>query len=1144
MTIRVALHHQTKYQYDRSIGLGPQLVRLKPAYHARTPIIAYSQRVSPADHFVNWQQDPFGNPIGRYVFEKPADHLEVTVDFIADMTVINPFDFFVEEEFEAWPFEYDEVRRKQLLPYLEKPPMTPLFSQWVGELPTSADRVIDYLVDVNQRLERRIDYTVRMEPGVQSAEETLELARGSCRDSAWLLVQTLRHVGLAARFVSGYLIQLASDLPSLDGPSGPTEDFCDLHAWTEVYLPGAGWVGMDPTSGLFAGEGHIPLACTPFFSDAAPITGAHEPCEVEFSFDMSVRRVHEDPRVTKPYSEQQWQQIMATGDRFDEIMQESDLRLTMGGEPTFVSIDDMDDPQWNTDAVGEDKRVLSNVLLRRLQKHFGNGSLLHYGQGKWYPGESLPRWALTCMWRKDGHPIWKDQQWLADEGVDYGHTVQDAKRFIYTLARELNISAKMTFPVFEDTFHYLWRENRLPVDVDTSEPKLKDPNERAMMIRTFQHGLGKPIGFTLPLRRAWWQARPGWMGGRWPVRSEKVYLIPGDSPIGLRLPLDTLPVSSFSTNAFYSAPYDPTAINGPLPTMQRGMKGVSADPLREVRQEMPARSGENGFGGGGGPLGPGSGGPGGQPINEQVIDEIDEDDDLPTSEDVVHTALCIECRHGRLHVFMPPVNRMEDYLDLINAIEQTCERLQLPVIIEGYLPPPDSRVEYYKITPDPGVIEVNTQPTKTWRELAHLTETLYEEARLSRLGTEKFDLDGLHTGTGGGNHIVMGGSNPSESPFLRRPDVLSSMIAFWNNHPSLSYLFSGRFIGPTSQAPRADEGRIDAAYQLEMALAQVPQRWESTPPWLTDRLFRDLLTDLTGNTHRAEICIDKLYSPDSVTGRLGLIELRGFEMPPHARMSLAQQLLIRGLVLAFWQQPYREKLSHWGTSLHDRFMLPHFVWSDFLDVLRFMKHRGLGLEPDWFGTHYEFRFPRIGEVTYENVSLTLRNAIEPWYVMGEEPGASGTTRFVDSSVERMEVRAENFDPSRHALLCNGLRVPMHATGIKGTYVTGIRYRAWQPPRCLHPTIGIHSPLRFEVVNINTAASIGGCTYHVVHPGGRGTDSFPVNSVEAESRRASRFDTESLTGGLIQLPPMPPIGSDEAYPVTFDLLRASCGLGLA
>ena len=1123
MTIRVALHHETEYRYDRLVSMGPQLVRLRPAYHARTPIDAYSISVEPADHFTNWQQDPFGNPIVRYVFPDPCRHLKISVDLIADMTVINPFDFFIVEEADCWPFAYSDALTQQLAPYLAAGERTPLLGNWVESLPKKCDRIVDFLVEVNQSLHQRIDYLVRLEPGVQSPEETLTINSGSCRDSAWLMVQAFRQLGIAARFVSGYLIQLTADQKSLDGPSGPEADFCDLHAWTEVYLPGAGWVGLDPTSGLFAGEGHIPLACTPSYADAAPITGGHEPCEVEFSHAMSVSRVHEDPRVTKPYTDDQWQSIMDTGLKIDERLDEQDVRLTMGGEPTFVSIDDMDDPQWNTDAVGAEKRVLSNLLLLRMRDKFAPGGLLHYGMGKWYPGESLPRWALTCLWRRDGQPVWNDPNWIADEGRDYGHTPHDAKRFVTHLSRELNISAKMTFPVFEDTFHYLWRENRLPVDVDPLDPKLEDPNERSMMMRTFRSGLGTPVGYVLPLRRAWWQARPGWIGGRWPMRSEKVFLLPGDSPIGLRLPLDTLPTSSVSQSTVFSTPMDPTAPRGPLPPFARAIKGNEEDVLRDEPswQRESERGDEN--------VSP-------FPINEQVLTDEEDDDDLPTSDDVVHTALCVECRHGRLYVFLPPTQRLEDYLDLVSAIEQTCRELGLPVIIEGYLPPPDERVEFFKVTPDPGVIEVNTQPSESWTQLVDLTETLYEEARQSRLGTDKFDLDGRHTGTGGGNHVVLGSKTPADSPFLRRPDLLGSVIAFWNNHPSLSYLFSSRFIGPTSQAPRPDEGRRDAVYEMEIALSQLPGRDVYTPPWIVDRIFRDLLVDLTGNTHRSEICIDKLYSPDSSTGRLGLVELRGFEMPPHARMSLAQQLLVRAVIAAYWQEPYSQPLSHWGTALHDRFMLPHFVWKDLADVSDEIKRSGIDIDPNWFAPHFEFRFPLLGEVSYCDVQLSFRSAIEPWYVMGEEPGASGTTRFVDSSVERLELMLNGLDATRFRVLCNGINVPLHPTGIQGQYVAGIRFRAWQPPRCLHPTIGVHCPLRFDLVDTRSRKSVGGCTYHVAHPGGRGTDRFPINANEAESRRASRFTDLGMTGGHIDLVDAPAPVRANPYPVTLDLRR--------
>ncbi|TWT82260.1 hypothetical protein CA13_37220 [Planctomycetes bacterium CA13] len=1111
MTIRVSLHHKTSYRYPRPITLGPQLVRLRPAYHGRTKIDAYNLKVEPEDHFVNWQQDPFGNPIARFVFNKMATEFTVTVDLTADMTVIDPFDFFVESYAEKWPFRYQDDVKLQLAPYLICSKPTGKFAEWVDSLPTKSDSINDFLVNVNQLAQKRIKYLLRMEPGVQTPEETLTLGSGSCRDSAWLLVQTFRQIGIAARFVSGYLIQLTADEKPIEGPEGPAEDFCDLHAWTEVFLPGAGWVGLDPTSGLFAGEGHIPLACTPSFDGAAPISGGHEPCDVEFDHEMKVVRIHEDPRVTKPYSDGQWDDIMRAGEKIDERLIAGDVRLTTGGEPTFVSIDNMDDPQWNTDAVGEEKRVLSNVLLLRLRDKFAPGGLLHYGLGKWYPGESLPRWALTCLWRRDGEPIWNDPKFMADEGTDYGYTHEDADRFVRHLASELNINAKMTFPVFEDVFHYLWRENRLPVDVDPTDPKLDDPNERSMMMRTFTNGLSKPIGFVLPIRRAWWQTRPGWMSGRWPVRSEKIYLIPGDSPIGLRLPISTLPNSTNVTSPFYTSPADPFAPRPPLPPLPKGNEAAVQSGQWDSQSSLEL------------------------PVNEQVLDE-EIPDESPTSEDIVNTALCVECRYGRLHIFMPPTQRLEDYLDLVNAVELTCKTLNISVILEGYLPPPDDRIENFKVTPDPGVIEVNTHPTSSWEELADQIESLYAEAKLSRLGAEKFDIDGRHTGTGGGSHIVLGGAKPADSPFIRRPDLLASMIRFWNNHPALSYLFSGRFIGPTSQAPRMDEARVDAIYEMEIALAQLDTLENHRPPWLVDRLFRDLLVDLTGNTHRTEICIDKLYSPDSSTGRLGLVELRGFEMPPNPRMNLAQQLLIRAAIATFWESPCKDPLIRWQTSLYDRFMLPHFVWQDLCDLIDQLNRSGAGLDSQWYAPQFEFRFPKIGEINYQDIRLQLRSGIEPWYVMGEEPGADGTARYVDSSLERMEVLIDGMDATRYAVTCNGIRVPLHSTGVQGQYVAGIKYRAWQPPRCLHPTIGIHTPLEFDLVDMRNRRSIGGCRYHAVHPAGRSHEIFPINAAEAESRRTVQFEAMTMTGGTIDVPSMPKLIGRCEYPITLDLRR--------
>ena len=1080
MAIRVALHHQTSYRFDRPVGASPHVIRLRPAPHARTPIPAYSLKIEPAQHFINWLQDPFGNFQARLVFPEKIRGLTVTVDLLAEMTVINPFDFFVESYAERYPFDYEPTLRQELAPYLEIQESGPLLLDWLAGANRQPERIVDFLVEINRRLSRDIGYIIRMEPGVQGCEETLARRSGSCRDSTWLLVQILRRLGLAARFVSGYLIQLAADVKALDGPSGPETDFTDLHAWAEVFVPGAGWLGLDPTSGLFAGEGHIPLACTPTPPSAAPVTGSTEACETVFDFGMSVTRIHEDPRVTKPYSEAQWARIEMLGRDVDARLRSGDVRLTMGGEPTFVSIDDMDGAEWTVAAIGPTKRELAGRLLKKLRARFAPSGFLHYSQGKWYPGESLPRWALACYWRSDGAPLWRDPRWIADDEAPRGYGPEQARAFAVELTRRLGVEADHLVPGYEDAYYHLWKERTLPVNVDPLRCDLKDDEERRRLARLLERGLNEVAGYALPLR--WDHAGDGWASGPWVLRRGHLYLIPGDSPMGYRLPLTALPQVGETDRD--------------IPHPQSLFEWRAA--LGDAHGEVMRRYSE--FLRGGGETG-----------------DARQEQRAGDAGPVIHTALCVEPRDGHLCVFMPPLARLEQYLDLLACVEQTAAHLEMPVLVEGYDPPGDWRLRKLAVTPDPGVIEVNIHPAGDWEELKRNVEGLYEDARQSRLGTEKFMLDGRHTGTGGGNHVTLGGPTPADSPFLRRPDLLRSLVNYWQHHPSLSYLFSGLFIGPTSQAPRVDEARNDSLYELEIAFRQMPAG-EVPQPWLVDRLLRNLLVDLSGNTHRAEFCIDKLYSPDSATGRLGLVEMRAFEMPPHARMSLMQMLLLRGLVARFWEEPYPNRdLVRWGTRIHDRFMLPHYVWRDFDDVTDELNRAGYPFESDWFLPFFEFRFPRYGTVVQRDIELELRQALEPWHVLGEEQALGGTARYVDSSVERLQVKVRGMTGERHAVTCNGRRMPLRPTGIAGEYVAGVRYRAWQPPSALHPTIPVHSPLVFDLVDSWNQRSIGGCTYHVAHPGGRSYDTFPVNANEAEARRFARFWPYGHTPGPMVIP---------------------------
>ncbi len=1080
MGIKVALEHRTSYTFDRLVEVFPHVVRLRPAPHSRTPIEAYSLTVEPADHFVNWQQDAFGNFMARLVFPTRARSLTITVGLIADLKVINPFDFFIEDYAETVGFTYPRALAEDLKPYLrpvdeEHAGSGPgdLVEAWVDNFSVAPDtRTIDCLVALQRAVHAAVGYSVRLEPGVQTPDTTLRTGIGSCRDSAWLLVSILRQMGLAARFVSGYLVQLTSDVEALDGPSGPAADFTDLHAWTEVYIPGAGWIGLDPTSGLFAGEGHIPLSATPHPESAAPITGATEPCETTLEFSNVVTRVHEDPRVTLPYTEAAWAAINALGHRVDDRLAAGDVRLTVGGEPTFVSIDNQTDPEWTTDADGPHKRQRASDLAARLKAVWAPQGLVQRSQGKWYPGEPLPRWQIALLWRADGEPLWRDPALLADPWSDQPNGAEidpeAPQKLLGEIADDFGLPRSQVRPAFEDPLSRLAAAVRRPAGQAVAEGDDLAADSawaRAQLLTRLDDSVTEPAAFVLPLHRR--DDDAGWASADWTLRRGRIVLSEGDSPAGLRLPL--------------------TSISWQPPPQR-----AEADPTRET-----------------GPLQAG----------QKESAEITDADAVPT------TALVAEIRDGILYVFLPPTEELDHFVDLVERIEAGAAAVGCPLVIEGYGPPADPRLQSMTITPDPGVIEVNVAPTASFAEQRDQLETLYAHARLARLSTESFDVDGTHGGTGGGNHITLGGITPADSPLLRRPDLLVSLLTYWQRHPSLSYLFSGRFIGTTSQAPRVDEGRPESLYELEIAFAEIARLatggvddddGDGARAWIVDRALRHLLTDITGNTHRAEFCIDKLYSPDSARGRLGLLELRGFEMPPHPQMAMVQSLLVRALVARFWEKPLRAPLIRHGANLHGRYLLPHFIIQDIAEVAADLRDHGIEFDTSWLDPFTEFRFARIGTAVFGGVEIELRGAIEPWNVLGEEATAGGTARYVDSSVERLQVRLIGADRQRFVVTVNGHPIPLLATDNPDVQVGGVRYRAWQPPSALHPTITVDGPLRFELVDTAAGVARGGCTYHVSHPGGRSYDTPPVNAVEAESRRGRRFEATGFTAGAVDL----------------------------
>jgi uncharacterized protein (DUF2126 family) len=1085
--VRLLLQHRSRYSYPTPAHLGAHTIRLRPASHTRARVETYRLLIEQS-HKLRWHQDPYGNHIARVHFDdvEPVDALDILVELAVEVRPVNPFDFTVEAFADKMPFAYPDELKRELAPFLalDDPAFArgERFAALDAELPRRG-KTVSLLTTLNREVNKRVKYVIREEAGVYTPEQALREGKASCRDSAVLLTALLRSRGLAARFASGYLIQLTDEGMLPDQPKGVTRDVVDLHAWAEVYLPGAGWIGMDATSGLMCGEGHIPLCCAATPSLASPLDGTSDQPATDVGFEMKVGRLGHEARPTTPYTPEVWERLRAVGDEIDAHLLAHGVRLTMGGEPTFNARDEVDLPEWNGAALGASKLKLGQRLAAELKSRLAPGALTLHRHGKWYPGESLPRWALDIIGKRSGTPLWPDRPDLAEEKA----TTNDAGRFMAALAGRLHIADGIQ-RAYEDPWRLLQDEATAPVEVDAHRAKLDDPEERRRLARLLTRGVSTVAGWVLPITTS--PDRVSWLTERWEFRRGELFLVPGDSPIGLRLPLASLGPAS----------RPPPVEEEPVqPSDPRREAELEAEAARQAHQLVHAAGRER----------------------------------LTTG---IRTALCVEEREGAIWVFLPPLPSFGRFCQLIAAIDATRVETGLDVRLEGYAPP--SSPEQFKcaVTPDPGVLEVNLPPTATLREHEQLVEHVFAAALHSGLHAEKYLVDGRMAGSGGGNHITMGGASALESPFILRPDLLASLLTFLQHHPSLSYLFSGLFVGPTSQAPRIDEARHDALYELEIALERAFAREPDggrPPPWLGDRLFRHLLVDMTGNTHRAEVSIDKLFDPATPYGRQGLVELRAFEMPPHPRMVHAQVVLVRAMIAAFAARPYQAPLVRWGQALHDRFLLPYPMWRDFEDVLGELRARGIDLPEDAYRPFLELRCPLIGTLQAGDVTLEVRNAIEPWHVLGEEQTTSGTSRFVDSSMERIEVRVIGIVPERHAVLVNGHLLPLHQTQVAGTQVAGVRFRAWAPPHSLHAHLGIHHPVRLDVVDTWARRSLGGCAYHVLHPEGRGYDKPPLTRFEAAARLAQRFTLD----GQHPYPVLPvPARAHGDAPWTLDLRR--------
>ena len=1024
---RFAISFQTAIAFERRVRLSTHWARLRPAPHTRAAIAAYTLAIDAEPHFINWVRDPFENYLARLDFHEPLQRIALNMELVLDLTPVNPFDFLLENDFSHYPLTYSEQLHKELIPYLYLPVAGSQMDSWLSSLKPTSGYLLDTLSDLNQQVHESLKFEGVTSPGPVNIDTVLSRRTGSAWEIAWLLTLGLRHFGLAARFVSGlYLFQSSSD---------EIPDHGALHAWSEVFLPGAGWVGLDPANGILTTEGYIPLATAPDPLRALPLVGYFEACNYHEQQQVQVSRL--TPHLsTQHVSDAQWHDMGVVARHVDKLLDRENIQAASAPSLSFVASAYANDPEWSIQAMGGSKRNYAENLLSRLSQRLAPGIVVQAGQGEWFSGEPLPRWRLYGLYRRDGVACWQDPRWLAANNERGDCSFDEASQFIKLLAKILAIDTRFVLPAYEDQLHQLWMSRGQMAYLPDSE-ELRNPILRQQLADRLSQSRDHPSAYVLPIR--WDPVSQQWKSGCWQFRRQALYLVPGDSPPGFRLPLTSLPRNRDAV--------------------------VEADPDRcqfEPREVLPSLHGELAARLSNIP-------------KDQVFDPASAHADDEFTSAAPRTALCIDVRDGHIHIFLPPLTHLEYYLELVAAIETVAARLQTQVVLEGYEPPYDARVQRFILEPDAGVLKLTLPEAENWDRVSSQLNAAYEEAAALGLYAERYSADGRRMPSGGGAELTVGGTEPALSPFLKQPAILRSFITFWHNHPSLSYFFAGRMIGASGDAPRVDEGRDDALYDLDMALRRIPDGL-SEQPWVPDRILRHLLTDTKGDMRRAEIRVDQLYPPERSATRLGRITIRSFEMAPSMRLAALQWLLTRSLLASFAIRPQAQALINWKGATHDRFLLPDWLWQDFQNVLQLINEIGIPLQAEWFSPYLELRFPALGNVQIGDLNLELRTAHENWPLLAEEFSGHGVSRFIDIANERVQVRLMGATPDRYAVVCNDKRVPLRECGQNGKYVGGVRYKTSNPLSTLHPTREPVRELVFDVVDTWTGKVIGGCTW--------------------------------------------------------------------